>query len=160
MFCLCPFVHFYANFISISLKERTDIYKLKYSTINPTNETKLNGLGCSFLYCFRPFPLPPLPSCYKRAGYHFFLLVFRNSIFPHEMERSLRVKMFDFDPFGRFLFAAGKYTGHSEQDVARVPTLSRLFAVFVVIFVSPASDVMSIRFPLYSRKMAERGLLT
>ena len=35
-----------------------------------------------------------------------------------------------------------------------------LFAVFVVIFVSPASDVMSIQFPLYSRKMAERGLLT
>ena len=125
MFCLYPFVHFYANFISSSLKERTDIYKLKYSTINPTNGTKLNGLGCSFLYCFRPFPLPPLPSCYKRAGYHFFLLVFRNSIFPHEMERSLRVKMFDFDPFGRFSFAAGKYTGHSEQDVARVPTLSR-----------------------------------
>ena len=37
-FCLCPFVHFYANFISISFKERTDIYKLKYSTINPTME--------------------------------------------------------------------------------------------------------------------------
>ena len=49
------------------------------------------------------------------------------------MERSLRVKMFDFDPFGRFSFAAGKYTGHSEQDVARVPTLSR-FATLMVIF--------------------------
>ena len=46
------------------------------------------------------------------------------------MYRSLRVKMFEIDPPGRFLFAAGKCTAHFEQDVAQVPTLSRFALCF------------------------------
>ena len=54
------------------------------------------------VYVFIASTPPPLsPVAKKRADYHLFL-IFRNSISPHEMERSLRVKMFDIDLFGRF----------------------------------------------------------
>ena len=117
----------HANFINIRLRERTDKYKLKYHESRQL--IKIKWVRLLSLYCSPPSPLSLVAK--NVLVITFFFEVFRNSTCPHVMYRSLRVKMFEIDPPGRFLFAAGKCTAHFEQDVAQVSTLSRFALCFL-----------------------------
>ena len=79
------------------------------------------------------------------------------------MDRSLQVKMFDIDPFGRFfnLQHANTPLILSKMSCKCRHSVGLFFALLVVILVSLASEGMSIGFSsIYSHKIAETGLLT